>query len=430
MGKSSSTPPAPDYTAAANATAAGNRVSQITPYGSFKYAETGTDTQGNPMWTATTTLSPEQQQLLNIQNQTSIGLGNLQQQGLGYVQNMLNKPFDTSSLPSLQGNVNQTNLSQVGQGPQFQNLGQADAMQRTLENQGMEGWDKATNLLMQRLQPQIERSDKALDAQLANQGIMPGSEAYNQAKTLQAQKTNDLLNQAALSGQAVQQNLFGQALSAGQFGNTAAQQDYANQQAMLAQQNALAQQGYGNQLSAQQANNAAMQQMYANQLSAAQLANQARGQGFNELSYVRNEPINTLNAVRSGSQVTNPSFGQTAPGADILGATQAGYNANLAAANAQNAAQNQFTSGLMGLGGTLGAAAILSDIRTKENIKPIGWLPNGLPVYEYEYKPEFKAIGGEGRFIGVMAQEVEKVIPEAVVEHLDGYKMVNYGALQ
>jgi len=28
-----------------------------------------------------------------------------------------------------------------------------------------------------------------------------------------------------------------------------------------------------------------------------------------------------------------------------------------------------------------------------------------------------------------MAQEVEKIIPEAVMEHPDGYKMVNYGAL-
>ena len=29
-----------------------------------------------------------------------------------------------------------------------------------------------------------------------------------------------------------------------------------------------------------------------------------------------------------------------------------------------------------------------------------------------------------------MAQEVEQIMPEAVVEHPDGYKMVNYGALQ
>jgi hypothetical protein len=402
MGKSSSTPAAPDYTGAANATAAGNRVSQVTPYGSFKYSESGTDTQGNPMWTATTTLSPAQQQLLDIQNQTSLGLGNLQQQGLGYVQNMLNQPFDTSSLPSLQGNINQTNLNQVGQGPQ---------LQTDLENQGMQGWDRANALIMQRLQPQLDRQSKQLDTQLAQQGIMPGSEAYNIAKQQMAQGQNDLLNQAQLTGLGAQQQFFGQGLQAGQFANAANQQ------------------GYANQLSAQQANNAALQQMYANQLSNAQLGNQARGQGFNELSYVRNEPINTLNAVRSGSQVTNPTFGQTAGGADILGATQAGYNANLASANAQNAAQNQFTSGLMGLGGTLGAAYLLSDIRTKENIKAIGWLPNGLPVYEYEYKPEWKNEAGHGKFIGVMAQEVETIVPEAIITRPDGYKMVNYGAL-
>ena len=72
---------------------------------------------------------------------------------------------------------------------------------------------------------------------------------------------------------------------------------------------------------------------------------------------------------------------------------------------------------------------MISDIRTKENIKPIGWLPNGLPVYEYEYKPEWKAEAGHGKFIGVMAHEVEEVQPEAVITRPDGYKMVNYGVL-
>jgi hypothetical protein len=57
-------------------------------------------------------------------------------------------------------------------------------------------------------------------------------------------------------------------------------------------------------------------------------------------------------------------------------------------------------------------------------------MANGLPVYEFEYKPEFKAIAGEGKFIGVMAQEVELVQPEAVITRPDGYKMVNYGVLQ
>jgi hypothetical protein len=83
----------------------------------------------------------------------------------------------------------------------------------------------------------------------------------------------------------------------------------------------------------------------------------ANQQGFNQLGYMRNEPINTLNAIRSGSQVTNPTFQSvpqqaTTQGPDILGATQAGYNAQLGAANAQNAASSANTGGLYALGGT------------------------------------------------------------------------------
>jgi hypothetical protein len=77
----------------------------------------------------------------------------------------------------------------------------------------------------------------------------------------------------------------------------------------------------------------------------------------------------------------------------------------------------------------LGAAAIMSDIRTKENIVKVGILENGLPVYLYDYKPEFKAEAGEGRFLGVMAHEVEKFKPEAVVTRPDGIKMVDYAQL-
>lgn len=257
MGKSSSTPPAPDYAAAAEATAAGNRVSQYTPYGSFVYSQQGTDSEGNPMWAATTSLSPEQQKLLDIQNKTSLGLGQLQQQGLGYVENMLANPFDTSK------------LAQTGINP-------GETMQDSI---------------MRRLQPQMQQQSDAFDARMANQGIVPGTQAYENAKRSFDQQQNDLLTSAVIQGT----------------------------------QTGLA-------------------------------ANQ---QGFNQLGYIRNEPINTLNAIRSGSQVTNPTFGQTAAGPDLLGATQAGYNAQLGAANAQNAAQNSFTSGLMGLGGTLGGAYMM-----------------------------------------------------------------------
>ena len=334
-------PATPDYAGAAKETAQGNldaaraaaasnRVNQVTPYGSLNYAVTGKDPYGNPTWTATTALSPEQQQLYNYDVQSSLGLGRLQNTGLDYVNKMISQPFSTSQLPQLSSQLN---------APQFTQLGQAEALQRNLDNQGMAGWDRATNLLMERIQPSLDRQQKTLDAQLANQGIMRGSQAYNQAQQDLAQKQNDARTQAALGGQQVQQNLFGQSLQAGQFGNTATQQDFANRQAQLQMNNALAQQGFGNQ--AQQA----------------QLANQARGQGFQELAYQRNEPINTLNAVRSGSQVTTPNqFYVNAPqqsttaGADMLGAAGMTGNANIAAANATNAQRNAMIQGLFSLG--------------------------------------------------------------------------------
>jgi hypothetical protein len=70
-----------------------------------------------------------------------------------------------------------------------------------------------------------------------------------------------------------------------------------------------------------------------------------------------------------------------------------------------------------------------SDISIKENIRQIGVLSNGLGVYEYEYKPAYKNTWGHGQQIGVMAQEVEKIIPEAVSVHSDGYKMVDYSKI-
>lgn len=438
------TPATPDYAGAAKETAAGNleaaraaaaanRVNQVTPYGSLNYSVTGKDPYGNPTWTATTKLSPEQQQLYNYDIQSSLGLGQLQNKGLNYVGQMIDQPFSTASLPQLSSQLNAPQFTQLGQAEAMQRAGNTEQLQRDLENQGMAGWDKATNLLMERINPSLERQQKSLDTQLANQGIMRGSEAYNQAQQDLAMKQNDARTQAALAGQQVQQNLFGQSLQAGQFGNQAMTQEQQNRLANLGFSNTAAQQDFANRQAQLQMNNALAQQGFGNQATQAELANRARGQGFQELAYQRNEPINTLNAVRSGSQVTTPNqFYVNAPqqattaGADMLGAAGMTGNAAIAGANAANANRNAMMQGLFSLGG----AAMMSDIRTKENIKPIGWLPNGLPVYEYEYKSEFKDEAGHGKFVGVMAQEVEMVQPEAVITRPDGYKMVNYGALK
>jgi hypothetical protein len=140
---------------------------------------------------------------------------------------------------------------------------------------------------MRRLAPQIAQESQSSDAQLANQGIAPGTEAYANAKRQLAMSQNDRQLGAITSGMNVGMG--------------------ANQQA------------------------------------------------FNQQAYNQMQPINVINALRTGSQVQNPNYVSVPQqanvgGADILGATQAGYNAELARTNAENAASGGFLGGLMNIG--------------------------------------------------------------------------------
>jgi hypothetical protein len=137
---------------------------------------------------------------------------------------------------------------------------------------------------------------------------------------------------------------------------------------------------------------------------------------------LRNQPLNELNAIRGGSQVTDPTFGATpqqatTQGADLLGAANAAYGGNLNAYNAkvgqQNSTMNTMTQAAL-------LALYLSDRRLKDDIRLLG---NDGRHNWYEY-----TIFGR-REIGVMAQEVLQIKPEAVFMHPSGYLMVNYGAL-
>lgn len=160
------TPPPPDYAAAAEKTAAGNRINQFTPYGSLTYAQNGKDEQGNPIWNQTVNLSNIGQQLLDAQNNTSLGLAGLQGQGLEAVRGLF------GNLPS---------ASQLTPGPI--NPGQT-----------------AQDAILSRTMPQLERMRDRTNNQLANQGIQVGSEAYSNAQNDMGQQENDAIQQAALQG--------------------------------------------------------------------------------------------------------------------------------------------------------------------------------------------------------------------------------------
>jgi Chaperone of endosialidase len=342
-GGKGSAPPAPDYVGAAQQTAAGNleaarataaanRTNQITPYGNLTYtANPGTDPYGNTLYTATQTLAPDQQALLNQTTKLNTGLLGTAQSGLDYANQVLSQPgVDTSK------------LAQIGINP-----GQS-----------------YQDAIMARLSPQLDRENAQLEQQLANRGIAAGTDAYNQAKQLQAQNQNDRLNSAVVQGM-----------------NTG---------------------------------------LAANQ------------QGFQQQAYNQMQPINVINALRTGSQVQNPNFVNTpqqanTAGPDILGATNAQYQNQLNAYNAQQAAGGGFLGGLMNLGGTLGSAYIKSDRKLKKDIKRIGTHDLGIGIYTYHYKDGHDL--PKELQVGVMADEVETIMPEAVITMADGYKAVNYALI-
>ena len=80
-------------------------------------------------------------------------------------------------------------------------------------------------------------------------------------------------------------------------------------------------------------------------------------------------------------------------------------------------------------GGSMNPTMAASDVRLKQNIARIGNHSLGFGLYLFDYKPEFRGGHGAGRQFGVMAQEVEAVMPSAVVTYADGFKRVNYAML-
>ena len=71
-----------------------------------------------------------------------------------------------------------------------------------------------------------------------------------------------------------------------------------------------------------------------------------------------------------------------------------------------------------------------SDIRLKENIKPIEDSLTKISTIsgvEYDWKEEFKQVHGyEGHDVGVIAQEIEQALPEAIRTNESGYLSVRY----
>lgn len=119
-------------------------------------------------------------------------------------------------------------------------------------------------------------------------------------------------------------------------------------------------------------------------------------------------------------QPNNPSIGYLGDEGNWVSALTGLTNNFLAVQNQKNAEDKQLLGQVIqGLGQGVGGMA-MSDKRLKENIKAVGKLDNGLTVYLFNFK------GQDTPQIGLIAQEVKEVIPEAVTEGEDGYLRVDY----
>jgi hypothetical protein len=76
-----------------------------------------------------------------------------------------------------------------------------------------------------------------------------------------------------------------------------------------------------------------------------------------------------------------------------------------------------------GRGGGGGGGGRRSDIGLKHDVVLLGHLASGLGYYRFSY------IGSDKAYVGVIAQEVEEVKPEAVTRGADGYLRVYYEKL-
>ena len=295
MGKSAPTPPAtPDYTGAAKeqgvanveAARVGSKLSNpnmYTPYGTQLISYDGDQP------TITQTLTPQAQKTLEEQQNTQYQLASLSSKGAGLASNVLDKSFNFGG-PGVQTSLDLSNVAKMP------------------VNAGTTGQEA----IMSRLEPSLQKNRVSTETQLINQGLRPGTEAYDNAIQLLGQQENDARTQAALTGINLDTSAnaqgYNQALQGAQFGNTAQQQALAE----------------------------AIQQ--------------------------RQMPLNEITALMSGSQIQNPQFGAyqgtnvaTTP---IFAATQAKGQAEQNLYNQQMAASNANTAGLYNLGGSIAGAAM------------------------------------------------------------------------
>jgi hypothetical protein len=344
-------PPAPDYTKAAEATAASNQQAQTradwsnrptvnTPWGqeSWQSAASVDPATGEPVtaWTQTQTLNPESQATLDAQmgvdrakSETALGQ-------FGRVQDAMASPFDWGNMQAY-GDAPQAGGLQGGQGI----LGNLDTGSLGAMPQGDAAErQRIENMLFDRMAPQHQQTQAALESKLSNMGLTRGSQQWNdEMQRMERSQADERFNAMQTGGQEMQREFdmgmqgrqqgWNEMLGAGQFQNAAQAQEFGQDQAAGAQN-------------------------YNQGMSSANYANALRQQQIAEQMQQRTMPLNELNALLTGTQVgqlQTPDFAksQSAGGADYSGAANSQYNATMDAYNAQQASKQGVMSGIGGI---------------------------------------------------------------------------------
>lgn len=352
-----------------------NMIDQVTPDGSLKYNQTGSNTYVDstgrtvtiPHFTATTTLSPDQKAMNSANNAAQTNIAGIARDQSVRIGTLLSTPLNFDSAPALYN-------------PNLQGLSGNDY---SADRQ------KVQDALMSRMQPQLDQDKAALETKLANQGVKVGSAAYDAAMHNYDSSTNDARMSAIINAGQEQSRLLSDEIQGTGFNNSVEEQKYNNSQ--------------GN-----------------------------RSNAIQEAMTLRETPINEISALLSGSQVSNPNFVNT-PNTQVAGVNYAGlvqnkYNDDMAAYQSKVSQQNAMLGGLFGLAGTAATAGIggptaFSDYRLKRDIEQIGSGYKGLPVYSFRY------VWDDEPQVGYLAHEVALVRPEAVFVMPSGYLAVDYRQL-
>lgn len=293
--------------------------------------------------------------------------------------------------------------------------------------------DNAYAAALRQMEPQMQQQQREIEGKLVARGLTPGTAAYQQEMDRMSRSQNDMLQSAAYGAQQVglgaQNQAYQQQYGYDQLANqlqqaqigAAAQRAAAAASANASKYGAGLRHELGMAQLGEQGRQFDISDIYRTQgqdqqflLGLGNLLNQSAGMGINQFNAQNN--ANNMWYQQAGQMANNAPGVMFNPQMDYT-SNQIGANQNRVNAIGQdNAMMAQFAGGALGM---------FSDMRLKENIKPVG-KENGVNMYEFEYKDKTH---GAGRYRGVMAQEVRHDYPDAVITGLDGHMRVDYSQL-